>query len=138
MKHAEIVEIQTPNCSDWPNSRRLLEPIGWIPPAEFEAEYYRTLNPEQAELVRSYRSLRNTQGDSVEVVGGDLRYPERHRLIVLGAALPDPLPAGKARGKWDARNSLPASSKLRPVYARSLARISRCRKPTRRPKKAPS
>jgi hypothetical protein len=26
---------------DWFNNRRLLEPIGYVPPAEHEAEYYR-------------------------------------------------------------------------------------------------
>jgi len=25
---------------DWFNTRRLLEPIGYVPPAEFEARYY--------------------------------------------------------------------------------------------------
>ena len=25
---------------DWFNMRRLLEPIGYVPPAEFEARYY--------------------------------------------------------------------------------------------------
>ena len=29
------------NQVDWFNNRRLLEPIGHVPPAEFEAEYYR-------------------------------------------------------------------------------------------------
>jgi transposase InsO family protein len=27
---------------DWFNNRRLLEPIGHVPPVEFEAEYYRS------------------------------------------------------------------------------------------------
>jgi transposase InsO family protein len=29
---------------DWFNNRRLLEPIGYIPPAEAEERYYGTLN----------------------------------------------------------------------------------------------
>ena len=29
---------------DWFNNRRLLEPIGYVPPAEAEANYYATLD----------------------------------------------------------------------------------------------
>jgi hypothetical protein len=35
------VEFATLEWVDWFNHRRLLEPIGWVPPAEFEAAYYR-------------------------------------------------------------------------------------------------
>jgi len=28
-------------AQDWFNRRRLLEPLGYVPPAEFEAAYYR-------------------------------------------------------------------------------------------------
>ena len=28
------------NAVDWFNTRRLLEPIGYVPPAEYEARYY--------------------------------------------------------------------------------------------------
>ena len=36
----EAVEFATLTWVDWFNTRRLLEPIGYIPPAEFEARYY--------------------------------------------------------------------------------------------------
>ncbi len=36
----EAVELATPEWVDWFNHRRLLEPIGNIPPAEAEARYY--------------------------------------------------------------------------------------------------
>jgi putative transposase len=36
----DSVEFATLNWVDWFNNRRLLEPIGYIPPAEFEALYY--------------------------------------------------------------------------------------------------
>ncbi len=36
----EAVEIATLEWVDWFNHRRLLEPIGSIPPAEAEANYY--------------------------------------------------------------------------------------------------
>jgi putative transposase len=43
----EAVELATLTWVSWFNHHRLLEPIGYIPPAEFEANYYRSLN-EQA------------------------------------------------------------------------------------------
>jgi transposase InsO family protein len=42
-RHAEEVEFATLEWVDWFNNRRLLEPIGYIPPAEYEAAYYETL-----------------------------------------------------------------------------------------------
>jgi len=36
----EAVEFATLTWVDWFNMRRLLEPIGYVPPAEFEARYY--------------------------------------------------------------------------------------------------
>jgi len=39
-RHLEAVEYATLEWVDWFNHRRLLEPIGNVPPAEFEATYY--------------------------------------------------------------------------------------------------
>jgi transposase InsO family protein len=39
-RSAETVEFATLEWVDWFNNRRLLEPIGNIPPAEAEARYY--------------------------------------------------------------------------------------------------
>jgi transposase InsO family protein len=36
----EAVEYATLDCVDWFNHRRLLEPIGNIPPAEAKKQYY--------------------------------------------------------------------------------------------------
>ena len=36
----DAVEFATLEWVDWFNHRRLLEPIGYIPPAEYEARYY--------------------------------------------------------------------------------------------------
>jgi len=36
----EAVEFATLTWVDWFNHRRLLEPIGYVPPAEYEAQYY--------------------------------------------------------------------------------------------------
>ena len=40
----EAVEFATLEWVDWFNNRRLLEPIGNIPPAEAEEHYYATLD----------------------------------------------------------------------------------------------
>ena len=39
-RHLEAVEFATLTWVDWFNHRRLLEPIGYVPPADFEARYY--------------------------------------------------------------------------------------------------
>ncbi len=39
----EKVELATLDWVDWFNNRRLLEPIGNIPPAEAEARYYQQI-----------------------------------------------------------------------------------------------
>ena len=43
-RNFEAVELATLEWVDWFNHRRLLEPIGNIPPAEAEEQYYATLN----------------------------------------------------------------------------------------------
>ena len=42
-RNIDEVEFATLEWVDWFNNRRLLEPIGSIPPAEFEMAYYRQL-----------------------------------------------------------------------------------------------
>ena len=39
-RQLEAVEFATLDWVDWFNTRRLLEPIGYVPPAEYEARYY--------------------------------------------------------------------------------------------------
>lgn len=41
-RHVEAVEFATLAWVDWFNTRRLLEPIGHIPPSEYEDAYYRS------------------------------------------------------------------------------------------------
>jgi putative transposase len=45
-RHLEAVECATLDWVDWFNTRRLLEPIGYVPPAEYEAQYYAQLEAE--------------------------------------------------------------------------------------------
>ena len=47
-KGLDAVEYATLEWVDWFNNRRLLEPIGNIPPIEREAEYYRLLESSKA------------------------------------------------------------------------------------------
>ena len=47
-KTKESVELATLEWVAWFNHHRLLEPIGYIPPAEAEANYYRQLASEAA------------------------------------------------------------------------------------------
>ena len=42
-RQLEAVEFATLQWVDWFNTRRLLEPIGYVPPAEYEARYYARL-----------------------------------------------------------------------------------------------
>jgi putative transposase len=44
-KGLDQVEYTTLEWVDWFNHRRLLEPVGHLPPAEFEAAYYRREAP---------------------------------------------------------------------------------------------
>jgi transposase InsO family protein len=39
-RNLDNVEFATLTWIDWFNTRRLLEPIGYVPPAEYEAQYY--------------------------------------------------------------------------------------------------
>ena len=39
-RNLDTVEFATLTWVDWFNTRRLLEPIGYVPPAEYEARYY--------------------------------------------------------------------------------------------------
>jgi hypothetical protein len=44
-RHLETVEFATLTWVDWFNTRRLLEPLGYVPPAEYEAQYYAHASP---------------------------------------------------------------------------------------------
>ncbi len=49
-KTKEAVELATLQWVSWFNNQRLLEPIGYIPPAEAEANYYRQLASQATEV----------------------------------------------------------------------------------------
>ncbi len=58
MAHLEAVEFATLTWVDWFNTRRLLEPIGYVPPAEYEAAYYAELDAESTSEPGSRRGAR--------------------------------------------------------------------------------
>ncbi len=47
-KTMESVELATLEWVSWFNHQRLMEPLGYIPPAEIEASYYRQLDSQAA------------------------------------------------------------------------------------------
>jgi putative transposase len=77
-RHLEAVEFATLAWVDWFNTRRLLEPIGYVPPAEYEASYYHQLaeggarrhpdadhEPHGIAADHPQHFLRSSQGDAV-------------------------------------------------------------------------
>jgi len=64
-RHVQAVECATLEWVDWFNHRRLLEPIGNMPPAELEASYYHStsLLPMAAGLKPG--ALRKNRGGSL-------------------------------------------------------------------------
>jgi putative transposase len=51
-KGIDDVEYATLEWVDWFNHRRLLQPIGYVPPAEFEATHYRREAPSNATALK--------------------------------------------------------------------------------------
>ncbi len=60
----EAVEFATLEWVEWFNNRRLLEPIGNIPPAEAEACYYKQFETHAMAASLNETSLRQTRRDS--------------------------------------------------------------------------
>jgi hypothetical protein len=73
----EAVEYATLEWVDWFNNRRLLEPIGNIPPAEAEANFYATLETEPMAAQPTKISLRQTRRGS-RLCGVELFHDWRH------------------------------------------------------------
>ena len=64
-RNLEEVEFATLEWIDWLNNRRLLEPIGNIPPVELEQLYYERERSQTAGVgLRTGQSLRRTRGGS--------------------------------------------------------------------------
>jgi hypothetical protein len=66
-RNFEAVKYATLELVDWFNTHRLLEPIGNIPPAEAEANYYAALETEAMAAEPTSISLRQTRSGSVVI-----------------------------------------------------------------------
>ena len=70
--HLEAVEFATLEWVDWFNTRRLLEPIGHGPPAEYEEESYRMQDAPAMMAGVNERALRKPRYDSVQFLSRNL------------------------------------------------------------------
>ncbi len=106
-RHLEAVEFATLEWVDWFNNRRLLEPIGHIPPVEFEEAYYRhQVDPAMVAGV-NLPGLRRTRGGSVSASYVHLVKPDRANRLdgvryapdgrYRGGPYPSPWEVGKVR-----------------------------------------
>ena len=90
-RHLEAIEFATLEWVDWFNTRRLLEPIGYVPPAEYEAQYYEQLRrPATSELV----DLAAVDDEANASLTAARRVSE---VVARGILLPAPI---DARGSW--------------------------------------
>ena len=76
-RHWRPVELATQEWVSWLNHHRLLEPIGYIPPVEAEANYYRQLSEQAIPAWLTTPGLRETRGGSLLVVFNGLRLLRR-------------------------------------------------------------
>jgi len=81
-QNLEAVEFATLDWVDWFNTRRLLEPIGYVPPAEYEAQHYAAI-----------RQQRTTEDESAAATRSDGDAPQRsasrvHKVIARGILQP--------------------------------------------------
>ncbi len=78
-----------PRWIDRYNNRRLLEPIGYIPPAEAEARYYAQLENEPIAAGSNRNSLRETRGGSVYLTDAQCSSLSwRHHRITMRTSMP--------------------------------------------------
>jgi transposase InsO family protein len=79
-RHLEAVEFATLDWVDWFNTRRLLEPIGYVPPAEYEAQYYAAIRQQSTSADASAAAIRS-HADAPQ------RSPSRGHEVVAGGIL---------------------------------------------------
>ncbi len=82
-RNFEAAEYATLEWVDWFNSRRLLEPIGNIPPAEAEANFYAALETEDIAAQLTEISLRQTRGGSPAVTQRGATGMRQTRAVVF-------------------------------------------------------
>lgn len=67
-KTRESVELATLEWVAWFNNHRLMAPLGYVPPAEYEANYYRQLEQQAMSAWLKRRGLHGSRGGSVMLV----------------------------------------------------------------------
>ena len=95
------VEYATLEWVDWFDHRRLLEPIGYVPPAEFEKEYSRKTASEKDRVLRQ-TSLQETRGGSLGHLSTGIEQPASEE----DGAVPNARDA-VSRGRWRCYRQLP-------------------------------
>ena len=108
----EAAEFATLTWVDWFNTRRLLGPLGDIPPAEFEAQYYA-----QAAVAGFNESgLRRTRYDSMRRSHSsetDSKAPAPERVLLRLGSLLDVLSGRRTTNAWIPRSRIEQASRLR-------------------------
>ena len=86
-----LARRETLKWVEWFNNRRLLEPIGYIPPAEAEERYYAQFNALDMVASREVISLRQTRRGSISLLHFDETYTVRELagmgLVLVGTAI---------------------------------------------------
>lgn len=81
-RRLEAVEFATPERVDWFDTRRLLEPIGNIPPAEAERRHHAGNVDDAVAARRKPNGIRETRGGSPLFLGQTPRSTMKMRRIV--------------------------------------------------------
>ena len=84
-RNFEAVEFATLEWVDWFNNRRLLEPIGFIPPAEAEERYFAMLNDTAMAASLKQNRLRQSRSGSLTEHGRPKALRHRRGLRPLTA-----------------------------------------------------
>ncbi len=97
-RHLEAVEFATLTWVDWFNTRRLLEPIRYVPPAEYEARYYEQLYRHAAidaalTVDADAGAPRSSTRDANGVAAGGYSSLHRPTIVVPGASYEVELPS---------------------------------------------
>ena len=87
-KTKEAVELATLEWVSWFNHHRLLEPIGYIPPAEAEANYYRQLANQASHWRPDLNQTASTKPGAIHGIG-KRRLERREAEVVIRIALAD-------------------------------------------------
>jgi putative transposase len=90
-RHLEDVEFATLTWVDWFNTRRLLEPIGYVPPAEREAQYYAQLDQEAPAVPASRRGAQRQLDPSILLDSTAAERPQGFLPTVIAPSCPNPM-----------------------------------------------